>query len=47
MKFLWLWIVLGVIAIIAIIISLLPKTKKRYLSYILHHASSLIARYNV
>lgn len=44
---LWLWIVLGVIAIVVVIISLLPKSKKRYLSYILRQASSLIARYNV
>jgi len=44
---LWLWIVLGVLAVIAVIILLLPKSKKRYLSYILRQASSLIARYNV
>ena len=44
---LWLWIVLGVLAILAIIILSLPKSKKRFLSYMLRQAPSLIARYFV
>ena len=44
---LWLWIVLGVLALIAIIILCLPKSKKRYLSYFLQQLPSLIARYFV
>jgi hypothetical protein len=44
---LWLWIVLGVLAIITIIILLLPKSKRRFLGYILRQAPSLIARYFV
>ena len=44
---LWLWIVLGILAVIAIIILCLTKSKRRFLSYILRQAPSLIARYFV
>lgn len=44
---LWLWIVLGIIAIIAIIVLCLPKSKRRFFSYILRQVPSLIARYFV
>jgi hypothetical protein len=44
---LWLWIVLGILALLAIIYLCLPKSKKRYLSYFLRQVPSLIARYFV
>lgn len=44
---LWLWIVLGILAIITIIILCLPKSKRRFLGYLLRQAPSLIARYFV
>jgi hypothetical protein len=44
---LWLWIILGVIAGLGVIFLCIPKTKKRYLAYILRQAPSLIARYFV
>lgn len=44
---LWLWIVLGVLAIMAVIVLCLPKSKRRFFSYILRQVPSLIARYFV
>jgi hypothetical protein len=44
---LWLWIVLGIIAIITIIVLCIPKSKRRFLGYILRQVPSLIARYFV
>lgn len=44
---LWLWIVLGIIAVIAIVVLCLPKSKRRFLSYFLRQVPSLIARYFV
>lgn len=44
---LWLWIVLGIIAILAIIVLCLPKSKRRFFNYLLRQVPSLIARYFV
>lgn len=44
---LWLWIVLGIVVLITIIVMCLPKSKRRFLSYLLRQAPSLIARYFV
>lgn len=44
---LWLWIVLAVLGVIGIILLCLPKSKKRYLNYLMHFVSSLVARYFV
>lgn len=44
---LWLWIVLGIVALITIIVMCIPKSKRRFLSYLLRQVPSLIARYFV
>jgi hypothetical protein len=44
---LWLWIILILVALIVIVFISLPKSKKRYLGYIVRQAPSLIARYFV
>jgi len=44
---LWLWIVLGILAIIVLVILSLPKSKKRFFSYFLRQVPYLIARYFV
>ncbi len=44
---LWLWIVLGIVALITIIVLCLPKSKRRFLGYMLRQVPSLIARYFV
>ena len=44
---LWLWIVLGILAVLAVVYLCLPVSKKRYLKYFLRQAPSLIARYFV
>jgi len=44
---LWLWIVLGILAVLAIFIISLPKSKRRFLGYMMRQAPSLIARYFV
>jgi hypothetical protein len=44
---LWLWIILILAALIVIVFISLPKSKKRYLGYIIRQAPSLIARYFV
>lgn len=42
---LWLWIVLGILVLGTLGFLSIPKSKKRYLGYILRQAPSLIARY--
>jgi hypothetical protein len=42
---LWLWIVLGILGVGVLGYLSIPKSKKRYLAYILRQAPSLIARY--
>jgi hypothetical protein len=44
---LWLWIVLGVLAILAIFIFSLSKSKRRFLRYMLQQVPSMLARYFV
>ena len=46
MKYLtWLWIILGVLGLGVIYKIVVPKSKNRYLSYIVQQAPSLIGRY--
>lgn len=44
-NWLWLWIVLGVLGIGIFGYMNIPKSKKRYLGYILRQAPSLLPRY--